>query len=117
MTNEYQNVLHEMPESCEHGDPLHWLFNNYNTIRKALDLAIALQPKPISEAPMDGTGFYGLIDGQLEYCRVKYNELYVLNNGDYNDGGYGRDYKCGEEDYSIPTHFYNISALPKPEDN
>ena len=76
MTNKYQEAYAEMPNGSDINDLDVWAFKHRNAIRKALELAIALQPKPISEVPLN---------------------TYVI---------------VTEDD----KHFYDISALPKPEE-
>lgn len=65
---------------------------------KALELAIALQPKPISEVNHSEYVLGVDFKGDFNICQ-KSSDMFI--------------------DYDLrmikPTHFYDISALPKPE--
>lgn len=79
--------------------------------------------QPIETAPKDGTLVW-VWDGRdaftAYYKQSKYaifTGWFVPNNGDYNDGGYGKDYKCCDEynhQYNnAPTHWMPLPELPK----
>lgn len=78
--------------------------------------------QPISTAPKDRTTVL-VSDGECValayYEKTKYEKLtgwFVHNNGDYNDGGYGHDYKMGDSIYDKePTHWLPISEFPRGE--
>jgi hypothetical protein len=93
MTHDYKKALDEMVDGrAGVGD---WYLKNMNAIRHALELAIALQPKPISEVSFD-------------------NRNIILLNSEF--GFLKQCYKLSDWPYGVePTHFYDISALPKPE--
>lgn len=75
---------------------------------------------PIESAPRNKT--IVLVwngDCHLAYFeQTKYTHFtgwFILNNGDYNDGGYGHDYKMGEyDDRPSPTHWMPLPAAPQP---
>jgi hypothetical protein len=76
---------------------------NTNAIRHALELAIALQRKPISEAPRDGRT-------RILCDRPAYRTYGIAvseHDGSVLETISGKTWQ--------PTHFYDISALPKPE--
>jgi UDP-N-acetyl-D-mannosaminuronate dehydrogenase len=70
------------------------------SIRNALELAIALQPKPISEAQVDVE--------YLIYCP----ERCITNHERFE---YDTVYTSTGCRHAWATHFYDISALPKPK--
>jgi len=71
-------------------------------IRKALEIAIALQPKPISETR------------DVEVLGIDSYGDYYLGGGDAGEKGIWV-YGGGRHILQEATHFYDISALPKPE--
>jgi len=107
MTHDYKKALDDLEEResffPEHlsvfiSSPLDLL--TYKTIRHALELAIALQPKPISEAAI-GQWVLTYSPVAALACAPKYEAIIVPKP--LHDIGLN------------PTHFYDISALPKPE--
>ena len=77
--------------------------------------------KPISEAPK-GEVVLISVDGNVEFGIIEWGKWYVINNGDYTDGGYGGNYRCEESNtkifdfprYSIPDGWMPLPvAIPK----
>jgi hypothetical protein len=62
---------------------------------------------------IDALFYNGINDCFLGYAKIKKEaqtiSYYAYNNGDYNDGGYGNDYRCGVDGYyKFPTHWQPI---------
>lgn len=75
--------------------------------------------QPIETAPKNKTTIL-VWNGDVHFAyyeQTKYTHFtgwFVLNNGDYYDGGYGRDYKMGEDaDLPLPTHWMPLPAPPE----
>lgn len=74
---------------------------------------------PIETAPRDGKTVLFYCDGDTRKGYADLYYFYIINNGDYHDGGYGRDYRCDPENkgrdygYDMPTHWQPIPAPPK----
>ena len=71
--------------------------------------------QPIETAPRDGTEIL-ITDGTyVEIGLFECRNFVVRNNGDYLDGGYGRNYRTGVKfeylEYAVPT---NWMPLPQP---
>jgi hypothetical protein len=73
-------------------------------VEAALQLAIALQPKPIDE--------YSYIRGE-PWVLLNYGNSFI-DTAEF-DAGIGCWMNNHGHAVLYPTHFYNISALPKPE--
>ena len=80
------------------------------------DTLQSMQWQPIESAPRDGTYILLLmVDGNVEkgyFQKSKYNAFhgfFIVNNGDYTDGGYGSDYKCE------PTHWMPLPTPPQKD--
>ncbi len=75
-----------------------------DAIRSALELAIALQPKPISEAPKDGTPILAYSETRGLESPVQWGryERFDLNG-----------YSGAISNY---VYYYDLSALPKVEE-
>lgn len=98
MTHDYKKALDLLNE---HGEAAYvFELGGSETIRQALELAIALQPKPISEAEVDKE--------YVLYCP----ERGIANNERFE---YRTAHTSRGSHHSWATHFYDISALPKPE--
>lgn len=104
MTQDYKTPLQELKRECSpHRTTSFEAFGiitaeNMPAIIHALELAIALQPKPISEA----------VENEVVFVEGGY--ILQRPNGDWITLPTG----CVLE--WQPTHFYDISALPKPEE-
>lgn len=76
---------------------------------------------PIETAPKDGTVVLttvAALDAEVEKAYFKRGAWYIVNNGDYTDGGYGDDYRTAspapEWGYGIPTHWMPLPDSPRP---
>lgn len=70
--------------------------------------------QPIENAPKDGSTVC-VYDGQWVFdAYFEQGSWYIPNNGDYSEGGYGRDYECGTEraEYNEPKLWFNIPNPP-----
>lgn len=74
--------------------------------------------QPIETAPRDGKPVLFFCDGDVRkgYCEDQH--FFIINNGDYTDGGYGQDYRCDpknkyEWSYGMPTHWMPLPNPPK----
>lgn len=78
--------------------------HSYEAIRSALELAIALQPKPISEAPRDGTPILAYSETRGLESPVQWGryERFDLNG-----------YSGAISNY---VYYYDLSALPNVEE-
>ncbi len=94
MTHDYEAALNWFNKANWNAD----ILDITQTIRHALELAIALQPKPISEVNHSEYVLGVDFKGDFNICQ-KSSDMFI--------------------DYDLrmikPTHFYDISALPKPE--
>lgn len=99
----------------DHEGSANFLNNNAQTIREALALASALQPRPISEAPMDGREFYAIGVYQVPY-RFK---LYKPSSNEFKRGIKGRWQKMNEyggwDNTDQEPSSFALSTLPKLE--
>lgn len=70
--------------------------------------------QPIESAPRDGTEILITDGSYVEIGLFECSNFVVRNNGDYLDGGYGRNYRTGVKfeylEYAVPTHW-----MPRPE--
>lgn len=70
--------------------------------------------QPIETALRDGTEILITDGSYVEIGLFECRNFVVRNNGDYLDGGYGRNYRTGVKfeylEYAVPTHW-----MPRPE--
>lgn len=97
-------------------------------IRAALLVWLALQPRPISEAPKDGTevlayredaGFFTAFYGACDCLGLSDHEAEEIDEDTFwfeSWWCYTRDGATRLEDDLVPTTFVPLSALPKPNE-
>ena len=66
---------------------------------------IETAPKEVKVLVWDGEDTHFAYWVQYTAMNQSYAIWYVVNNGDYIDGGYGQDYKMGNKHYPLPTHW------------
>jgi hypothetical protein len=94
----------------------HWEREKDNAIEEALvELNTFMESNGWQDIetlkPSDGyVNFY--VDGEVEQGYKEGSNCYIINNGDYNYGGYGSDYKCEDGGvYSLPTHWQPLPSI------
>lgn len=75
--------------------------------------------QPIETAPSGAKNVLFFCDGDVQKGYREDDDFFIINNGDYIDGGCGRDYRCDpknkyEWSYGMPTHWM---PLPQPPVN
>lgn len=99
-------MKHDYKQALEAVNNLGVMLSDETTaaIRSALELAIALQPKPISEAPRDGTPILAYSETRGLESPVQWGryERFDLNG-----------YSGAISNY---VYYYDLSALPKVEE-
>lgn len=92
-------------------------FNPIEIIRAALTQPIVTGWMGIESCPKNESHVLFYCDSAVRKGYANEYGFFIVNNGDYHDGGYGSDYKCDDKNkssdygYSLPTHWM---PLPKP---
>jgi len=120
MQYDYKAALEEFYASLQNGCTYFIAPALSYKIDAGMKLAADMQWRPIETAPRNGCWLGLHSDGDMNICKIEYGIPVVLNNGDYDAGGYGRNYKTKAHnefsDYERLTHWMPVPKPPQTEE-